>query len=76
MPVLFDEAEMASRIETLDPKWILAFDQTLLVGDRAEAHDLLELIPDKALAASFSLHLKDFRFEALRKILASRRSHA
>jgi CheY-like chemotaxis protein len=76
IPILFDEVEMASRIEALDPEWIMTFDQTLLVGDRAEAHDLLDLIPDRALAESFALHLKEFRFEALRKILASRRSHA
>jgi CheY-like chemotaxis protein len=75
-PPVLTEAEMAPRIEVLDPAWVRALDQALLVGDRAEAQDLIDLMPDRPLADSFALQLKDFQFQALRLLIASRRSHA
>jgi CheY-like chemotaxis protein len=75
-PPVLTESEMAPRIEVLDQAWVRAFDQALLVGDRAEAQDLIDLMPDRPLADSFALQLKDFQFQALRLLIASRRSHA
>jgi hypothetical protein len=75
-PPALTEAEMAVRVEGLDSPWVRAFDQALLVGDRAEAQELLGLIPDRALAECFFQQLKEFQFEALRRVIASGRSHA
>lgn len=75
-PPALTEAEMTVRVEGLDGPWVRAFDQALLVGDRAEAQELLGLIPDRALAECFFQQLKEFQFEALRRVIASGRSHA
>jgi len=70
------EAELTPRIALLDTAWINVFDQLLVIGDRAEAQALLDLLPDRLLAESFSLQLKEYQFETLRNILAPWRAHA
>ncbi|MDR3670621.1 MAG: ATP-binding protein [Holophaga sp.] len=74
-PVL-PEAELAPRVEALDSAWIEAFDRSLVIGDRAEAQELLDGLPDRTLADAFSVHLQAFRFEALRQLIAPGRVHA
>ena len=74
-PPVLAEAELALRAQGLDPAWVKSFDHLLVLGDRAEAQALLELLPDRALAEGFALQLKEFRFAALRRMLAGRRCH-
>ena len=69
------EADLAARIQALDPAWSAPFERTLILGDRAEAQELLEHLPDRVLAAAFAARLSEFDFEALRKLLACGRSH-
>jgi len=75
-PPVLAEAELAPRIRALDPAWIRSFHQTLVAGNRAEALDLLEVLPDRALADSFAPHLKAFRFDAVRRIIGMEASRA
>jgi PAS domain S-box-containing protein len=75
VPRGLDEVELALRIEGLDPAWVKAFEQTLVVGDRAEAQELVDTLPDRPLAEFFAQQLKGFRFEPLRRLIAPRRPH-
>ena len=75
-PHALAEAELAPRIRALDPAWVRLFHQTLVAGNRAEALDLLDHLPDRVLAEAFAPHLKAFRFDAVRRILAPEPTHA
>lgn len=66
------EGELANRVAELSPDWIKAFDKALLLGDREEALELVGALQDRSLTDHFLAQLKEFRFEALRALIASR----
>lgn len=69
------DAEQALRIGKQPKTWIESLDRALALGDRRQAMGLLEALPDRALAEALAVPLKEFRFEALRILLAPRRPH-
>jgi signal transduction histidine kinase/FixJ family two-component response regulator len=75
-PPALPEAELAPRIRALDPAWARSFHHTLVAGNRAEALDLLGLLPDRALADSFIPQVKAFRFDAVLRLMGMGGSHA
>jgi CheY-like chemotaxis protein len=71
-----ETADLSASLAGLDPAWAEAFDRTLILGDREEGMDLLRALADPILAEALSAHLREFRFDILRDLLASRRPHA